>query len=140
MSREQPPLIAVRLIAILPAIAGALAIVALMYQVVSACGTYDWVDWDALYGRPHPVAAFIYDWYLVIEAALLIGCLGVIRLNRSLAFWLMAIPQILMTQTLQITYAQAIWLSHSHTYVDGREVPSHTNPSPKVEGSSNGTK
>lgn len=127
-----------RLKATLPIAAGVLVIAMLVGQVTMACHTYKWVDWEALYGRPHPVATFIHDWHWIIEVALVIAALGMMRFSRSLAFWVMAIPQILMTQALQTAYVQAIWFSHGHIYVDGREVPSHVNPRPAPEGNTDG--
>lgn len=117
--------------------AGVVTNVVLGTQVLGACALYEWVDWEDIYGRPDAVAAFVHGWWRVIEGAVAVLALATVRWNRGLAFWTMALPQIIMVQAIMIPCLRAMSFSHARVFVNGSEVPSHANPKPRMEDTQN---
>ena len=112
---------------------GILVILWLLVQLLASLGPYEYVDWDSLIMFPW-FAHFIHDWLWLIEGALLIvGLWLFLRFSRLVGFLAVAIPQLMMWQTLQTTYTHYLMTNHGHLFINGVEVPSHVNPAPLSE-------
>ncbi|MEQ1751144.1 MAG: hypothetical protein ABL974_17080 [Prosthecobacter sp.] len=112
---------------------GVLVIAWLVVQLLAALGPFEYVNWESLTMIPW-FAHFIHDWLWFIEGSLLIvGLWLFLRVSRLVGFLAVAIPQLMMWQTLQTTYTHYLLINHGHLFINGVEAPSHVNPSPSLE-------
>ena len=101
----------------------------LLLMAIAARDSLDWIDPEN--AMTPPLLLWLMHRFWMVQAIMGCGAILCVRTSGNLALTVFGVGQLLLWQAAVSIHVSAMSVGHTRVWVDGQEVPSHVNRSPK---------